>query len=108
MSQPIPLTAKQQYWLDHLLACEHSSQSMKDYAEQYGLSTSAFYAWKKTLRRKGALGGPLLAEPPLFHKAVVPECRVGRARVLLHSGTMLEFDADTDPHWAAALVHALS
>jgi len=59
MSHPNPLTTKQQYWLDHLLACERSGQSMKDYAEQHGLSTSAFYAWKKTLRRKGVLGTSL-------------------------------------------------
>lgn len=25
---------------------------MKDYAQHHGLSVSAFYAWKKTLRRR--------------------------------------------------------
>jgi hypothetical protein len=30
MSQPIPLTLKQQFWLEHLRACERSGQTMKD------------------------------------------------------------------------------
>jgi transposase-like protein len=107
MTQDIPLTEKQKIWLEHVQACGRSSQSMRAYAEANGLNVSTFYAWKKTLRRKGAFGEPPSAEPPLFHKAVVSDYRIGCTRVRLPSGVTLEFDGSTDPLWVAALVRAL-
>ena len=107
MTQDISLTKKQKFWLDHVQACGMSSQSMRAYAEANGLNVSTFYAWKKALRRKGAIGGPPLAEPPLFHKAVVSNRRIGRARVQLPSGVTLEFDGSADPLWVATLIRAL-
>ena len=108
MTQDTSLTDKQKFWLEHIDACSKSGQTMKAYAQSNDLSVSAIYAWKKTLRRKGVIAGPLSGEPPLFHKAVIADYRIGRARVLLLTGTVLEFDAGTDPHWIGALIRTLS
>jgi hypothetical protein len=107
MTQDTSLTEKQKFWLEHVQACGRSGQSMRTYAEANGLSVSAFYTWKKTLRRKGALSGSPSDESPLFLKAVVADYRLGRARVLLPSGVTLEFDSGTDPLWVGALVMAM-
>jgi hypothetical protein len=107
MSQLIPLTTKQQFWFDHLCACERSGQTMKDYAQHHGLSVGAFYAWKKTLRRKGVHGTSLPAAPSLFQKLALQN-HTGTLRLILSTGLTLEIDACTDPHWVAQLVGALS
>ena len=108
MTQEKSLTETQQYWLEHIHACSKSGQTMKAYAQANDLSASAFYAWKKTLRRKGVLEGPRTGEPPLFRQAVISDHRPGRARVLLPTGIVLELETGTDPLWAGAMVRALS
>jgi transposase-like protein len=107
MSQPIPLTLKQQFWLEHLRACERSGQTMKDYAQHHDLSIGTFYAWKKTLRRKGALGTYLSAAPSLFQKVALQN-HSGALRLVLPTGLSLEIAAGTDPRWVAQLIGALS
>jgi transposase-like protein len=102
-----PLTLKQQFWFEHLRACERSGQTMKDYAQHHDLSIGAFYAWKKTLRRKGVLGTSLPAAPSLFQKVALQNSP-GTLRLVLPTGLTLEIDAGTDPHWVAQLVGALS
>lgn len=107
MSHPIPLTPKQQFWSEHLRACERSDQTMKDYAQHHGLSISAFYAWKKTLRRKGVLGISTPVAPSLFQKVALRQ-PAGALRLALPTGLTLDIDAGTDPHWVAQLVGALA
>ena len=107
MSQPIPLTPKQQFWFEHLRACDRSGQTMKDYAQRHGLSISAFYVWKKTLRSKGVLGTALPAAPSLFQKVALHD-RPCTLRLVLPTGLTLQIDTGTDPHWVAQLVGALS
>ena len=54
------LTERQQYWLEHIQACETSGKSVARYAEEHGFHVGAMYAGKKMLVRKGALrGAPL-------------------------------------------------
>lgn len=107
MPQDISLTEKQTFWLEHVKACAASGKLMRAYAQANELSVSAFYSWKKILRRKGVIGDPQLDETPLFRKAVVSDYRTERCRVLLPSGLVLEFDGGTDPLWVGALLRAL-
>jgi len=100
------LTEKQQYWLDHVQACDRAGLSMRSYAEANGLSLTALYSWKATLRRKGALDA---AKPRLFQRATVVGGRTsGDCRLVLPSGLALEVGAGTEPEWVAELVRALS
>ena len=52
------LTERQQYWLEHIQACEASGKSVTTYAAEHGFHVGAMYAGKKMLVRKGALRGP--------------------------------------------------
>ncbi len=108
MLQDIPLTEKQQFWLKHVQECDKSGLSMKAYAHANELSVSAFYTWKKALRRKGVIAGPQTDAPQLFRKAVVADSSHAHARALLPSGMVLEFDDSTDPFWVAHVLRGLS
>lgn len=104
----ISLTAKQQFWFEHLKACAASGQSMRDYAEHHELDITAFYGWKARLRDKGLIEGTREARPRLFRKASVTGVALHRCRVMLPTGLALEFDAGAEPAWVADLVRALS
>jgi hypothetical protein len=41
-----PLTAKQQYWFDHLNAAQQQSQPLSVYAGQHNLSLKRLYNWR--------------------------------------------------------------
>jgi len=107
MSDPVrcaqPLTERQRFWLQHLQACGNGS--LKAYAAAHGLSLSALYQAKSTLRRRGQLD----ARPTPVRLARVersarpPEAASpGRARVLLPNGVAVEF-ACAPAHWPALL-----
>ena len=51
------LTERQQYWLEHIQACEVSGKGATAYAAEHGFRVGAMYAGKKMLVRKGVLSG---------------------------------------------------
>ena len=53
MSKTTELTVCQQYWLEHVQACEKSEGTAKDYADEHGLSVSGFYNARCVLKKKG-------------------------------------------------------
>jgi hypothetical protein len=60
MTQPSPksqkpLTERQCFWREHLLAAEQAGVRLSDYAEREGLSVQAMYAARAVLRERGAL-----------------------------------------------------
>lgn len=102
------LTEKQQFWLEHVRACDESGQSMRAYADANGLNAAEFYSWKATLRRKGAFVSKG-ASTGLFRKAeIVDGHHLGRCRITLPSGIALDIEAGTEPTWVARLVSVLS
>jgi len=46
------LTARQQYWLKHLQACDASGQTTIDYARAHGIKVRSLYAARKALTEK--------------------------------------------------------
>jgi len=103
------LTENQQFWLNHVRACDESSQSMRAYADANGLKAPEFYSWKATLRRKGVLGDSKPASTLLFRKAKIVDSRsFGRCRITLPGGIALDVEAGAEPAWVARLVLALS
>jgi hypothetical protein len=102
------LTDKQRFWLEHVKACNESDQSMREYAEARELDLAAFYSAKSVLRQKGIIEGKASDKQPLFTKARLSEGRsLGRCRLVLPTGAVLELDAGTDPAWVAQLVRSL-
>jgi hypothetical protein len=60
---------KQQFWLEHCRRCQSSHLSVHDYCQRHGLGEASFYAWKRTLQRRGLLttGSPqATAKAPFF------------------------------------------
>lgn len=103
------LTEKQRGWLAHVQACREAGITMRAYAAKQGLDVKAFYSAKALLRRKGALGPKARREKPRFAKAQVVDGRgVGRCRIVLPAGLVLEVGDGTDPAWLAELVGALA
>ena len=49
------LTERQQFWLEHLQACEEAGETTKAYADLHGLSVSMMYSWRKELTIRGVL-----------------------------------------------------
>ncbi len=51
------LTAKQQFWFDHIESCASSGMSTRAYADHHGLDVQKFYCWKNKLKTLGVLSG---------------------------------------------------
>ena len=105
-----PLTDKQQFWRDHLLAARGSQLSYAQYAKKHSLSLQALYYWSMTLRRKGLLDQPASAFVEL---KVNPATQVGATRssatssfrACLPNGVVLELEGLNEQmlRWLASL-----
>jgi transposase-like protein len=63
------LTAKQQFWFDHVSAAQRSGQSLSDYAAAHQLNLKALYNWRWTFSKRG-LSAP--AKKTAFIKVLPP------------------------------------
>jgi len=97
------LTERQQYWLEHIQACEASGKSVTSYAAEHGFHVGAMYAGKKMLVRKGALRG---AQRSRFQRLqTVPVTVDQKWRIQLPNGVLVEFSGTVD---AGALLTVLN
>jgi hypothetical protein len=83
---------KQQQWLQRILRWQGSHLSVRDYCDRLQLSEASFYAWKRTLRRRGLLAdtAPIgerapraeaLAKAPLFLPVTIPAADMARGDI---------------------------
>jgi hypothetical protein len=90
----IALTPIQQFWLEHVKACEAAGVSMKSYAEERGLKLQSFYCWKGQLKKRGVLGEgrPRSLTASLVPVDVTPrpEPALALTRITLASGIVIE------------------
>ena len=63
-----PLTERQQYWLNHIRACDAAGQTSVDYARAQGINVKSLYSARKALAEKGTVPRP---QPGRFQKAQV-------------------------------------
>lgn len=87
------LTERQQYWLDHLRACEELGETTKAYAELHGLSVSMMYSWRKELTIRGVYTRPTSGtRSPGFNRVEVIESKIpsGTWRITLPNGVQIE------------------
>ena len=99
----VKLTERQQYWLEHIQACEASGKSVTTYAAEHGFHVGAMYAGKKMLVRKGALRGAQLSR---FQRLqTVPVTVDQKWRIQLPNGVLVEFSGTVD---AGALLTVLN
>ena len=45
------LTAKQQYWSEHILCAERSGQSLAEYAKAQNIPVQRLYQWRSSLKK---------------------------------------------------------
>jgi hypothetical protein len=89
MSKSIALTARQQFWVEHLRACERRQQSLASYAAAHGLNLGALYEAKSRLKRMGALS--VRREAPQFVRVTAPlPVAQSLCRVWLPNGVMVD------------------
>lgn len=97
------LSEKQQFWLNHLHACDEQGITMKQYASEHRIAIGSFYEAKASLRKKGLVDTP--ATTTLFAQAAMASC--GQCQLALPGGATLTIDSHCDPLWAACLIKAL-
>ncbi len=86
------LTERQQFWLDHIHACEASGSSAKQYAEDHDLPVTALYQSKRDLRRRGLLPTSL-HKTPSFAKVhmTAGDTRKDVLRICFPNGIRIEW-----------------
>jgi hypothetical protein len=89
MQEMIPaLTERQQFWLEHIQACEASGKSIVEYAATQGIAARAMYRGKKTLVQKGILPG---TQPIRFRQVQVEAAASNQWRIGLPNGVSVAF-----------------
>jgi len=103
----LPITERQQFWLDHLRSAEVFDGSVADYARAHELTPKELYQWKTILTRRGLLPGKKRGSD--FVQVVTP-CPVSPTGVslVLPNGVRLEFGGELRSEQMHSLVEAAS
>ena len=93
---PKPLTAKQQYWFDHIAAAQRNSQSLSEYATKHNLNIKALYNWRWTFSKRIENTVPInTAFVKMLPPAPLSTTREESAVVVLPNGIRLQLSALT-------------
>ena len=105
MQKMIPaLTQRQQFWLEHIQACEASGKSMAEYAASKGIAVRAMYSGRKALIKKGVLP---TEQPARFQRVQVMETPVSNQwRIGLPNGVSVAFVGEVDAGALTAILHS--
>ncbi len=88
------LTERQQYWLEHVRACDSAGKSTVEYAQEQGIEVKTMYSARKLLVEKGVLPRPKSSR---FQKAkVVSGPADAQWRVQLPNGAAVAFGGEVD------------
>lgn len=93
MTNSSTLTERQQYWLQHIRACDAAGQTTIDYARAHSINVKSMYSARKGLAEKGTLPHP---EPSRFQRAQLAggsldsqwQVRLPNGAVVAFSGTV--------------------
>ena len=83
------LTERQQFWLEHLQACEAEGKATIEYAREHGLSTSGMYSARQDLVHKGVL--PPSGKPRFVRARVAAPEPETQWQVQLPNGAAVSF-----------------
>ena len=90
------LTERQQFWLEHIRACDNAKQTSVDYARVQGLNVKSLYSARKALTEKSCLPRP---QPPQFQKVQVSAGQVhgdSQWHIQLPNGVVIRFGGQVD------------
>ena len=91
-----PLTERQQYWLNHIRACDGGGKTSVEYAREHGINVKSLYAARKALAEKGSLPR---SQPPCFQKVQVSPRPVqgdSQWQIQLPNGVVIAFGGAVD------------
>ena len=107
ISRSAGLRPCERLWLDHLRTVRQQGQTLKAYAHTHGLSVSALYTARSTLKRRGVLIEPAASAPTLVPVRIPPPA--GAAfRVHLPNGVVVEIPAHVDDARVGAVLECAS
>ena len=88
-----PKTAKQTYWLKHLMAASACGDSWPEYAIKHGLKIKALYQWKSKLTKLGLYQPPSVESRAAFIEVRTPQTTRQKeaCAVILGNGDRIEF-----------------
>ncbi len=94
--QDLEITERQQFWLDHVKACEASGDTATQYAKIHDLPVTSLYQRKKEFRKRGLLPTPS-CKVPSFAKVrrTSDGVREGVLRICFPSGVRVEWLASS-------------
>ena len=81
--------AAERIWRERLARFRRSGQTVADFCEREGVSTPAFYAWKRRLSGSGANGQATRRSAPLFVPLSLSPVAAG-LRIVLPGGAVVE------------------
>jgi hypothetical protein len=90
------LTERQQYWLNHIRACDAAGQTSIDYAREHGINVKTLYSARKALAEKGTLPRPQHSRFQKAQLASSPRPVDGQWHVQLPSGAVVAFSGKVD------------
>ena len=95
-----PLTKRQQYWRDHLMAATESGDSFPDYANAHQLNIKSLYGWRTRLKALGHLPTVDKATSPGFVRVAAADTSspMHKVSVILPNGLRLELQVTLDRH----------
>ena len=97
------LTERQQYWLNHIRACEASGKSIADYAVEHDINAQTMYAGKKMLVKKGILPR---AHSNRFQRAQLSSIAVNHDwRIHLPNGVTVAFSGVVEAKTLSAVLN---
>ena len=100
------LRPRERFWLDHLRTARREGKTLKAYAQAHGLSVSALYTARSTLKRRGVLSEPAASAPTLVPVRIAP---AGAAfRVHLPNGVVVEVASHVESAVCAAVLECAS
>ena len=97
------LTAKQQYWSEHLDKANSSGLSLAQYAKEQNIPIQKLYQWRSTLKKVTTT--ETVREEVKFAPVAISDYRPVALRLCIED-IMLEFSVLPEPEWLASLLHS--
>ncbi len=88
------------FWHEHWSRCRALGMTLKDYAEQEGLTLTVFYGWSKRFKREAAAGSR-------FSRVTVMPATPVQYRLCFPNGLVLEWCGETDAEQLSRLAKQL-
>ena len=92
---------RREFWYAHWQRCRALGMTLKDFAEQEGLTLTVFYGWSKRFKREGVTGSR-------FSRVTVAPTSPVQYRLCFPNGLVLEWCGQADAEHLSRLAKQLA